>query len=111
MATVYGSIYVYVENLLANTENLLRALPRMPVTSDKAPSTVPVTSPTELLNVEPKVDTVLSTAPNAPSVEEPLTAVDGPEPHNDDDVDELETLLPLKPTSQAAGGTGSAATK
>jgi hypothetical protein len=78
------------------------ALSTVPVTSDNAPSTVPVTLPTDPLTVDPTVDTLLSTASNAPSVDEPPTEVDFPEPHSEDDVDEFVTVLLLKPTSHAA---------
>jgi hypothetical protein len=52
--------------------------------------------------VEPTVDTLLSTASNAPSVDEPPTEVDFPEPQSEEDVDEFVTVLLLKPTSHAA---------
>jgi hypothetical protein len=87
---------------LTKVSTLRTARPRTPVTSDTALSTVPVTLATDPLAVDPTVDTLVSTASNAPSVDEPPTEVDFPEPHSEDDVDELVTVLLLKPTSHAA---------
>jgi hypothetical protein len=102
---MYGfhvSMYLSIRNYLSDPETFFNTLPKSPVTPENAPSSVPVTLPTVPLTVEPTVDTVLSIVSNAPSVEEPPTEVDEPEPHSEDDVVEFVTSLPLKPTSHAA---------